>query len=166
MDIQEGRKSQGRIAFRSFDAKTGLLKREDRFPNTVLRSGRRFAIAALGGNLLTDKFQGFITHMAFGTGGVDGFGNLIPVPEDQSGFLGGSTNVKSVVPVQASLEPKQEAAVTFSATIPSNSDANNYKITQVGLLFSDGSYYAVSTWKGVDKDASIYNMVDWTITYL
>lgn len=164
--LTDQHKAKGNIVFRSFDAKTGEMIKEEFFPNTVLESGRRFAIAAMGGNLLTKKFEAYITHMAFGTGGVDGFGNLIPVPDDQSGFLGGSSNVKSIVPVQASLEPTRNAAVTYSATIPTNSDANNNKITQVGLLFSNGTYYAVSTWKGVDKDASIYNMVDWTITYL
>lgn len=164
--LTDQRKIQGRLVVRTFDAKTGECLKTDNFPNTVVKSGRRFLAAALGGNLLTDKFQAFITHMAFGTGGVDGFNNLIPVPEDQTGFLGGSSNVKTIVPVQASLDPKQEAAVTFSASIPSNSDANSHKITQVGLLFSDGSYYAVTTWKGVDKDASIYNTVDWTITFL
>lgn len=164
--INEQPKSQGRLVVRTFDARTGHCLHSQRFNNTVLKSGRRFLAAALGGNLLTDRFKGYITHMAFGTGGVDGFGNIIPVPEDQNGFVGGSGNVKTTVPVQASLDPTQNAAVTFSATLPSDSEANSHKITQVGLVFSDGSYYAVSTWKGIDKDATIYNSIDWTITFL
>jgi hypothetical protein len=164
--LNDQRKIQGRLVVRTLDAKTGECLKTEHFPNTVLKSGRRFLAAALGGNLVTNKFEAFITHMAFGTGGVDGFGNLIPVPEDQTGFLGGTSNVKTIVPVQASLDPKQETSITFSASIPFNSDANSHKITQVGLLFSNGTYYAVTTWKGVDKDASIYNSVEWTITFL
>jgi hypothetical protein len=163
---QEKQKAIGVVKVRRFDARTGHLTEERVFPNTVLKSGRRFLMAAVGGNLLTDSFKAWIDRMAFGVGGVDMGGNVIPVSENQTGFIGGASNVKDMRSVQNSLSIGDKPGIIVSSMLPADSPANGFQVTQIGLVFSDGTYYSVSTWLGFPKDSLSYHVIDWEISLL
>lgn len=143
-----------------------LLVDHREFPNTVLRSGRRFLAAAMGGNLLGETFDAYIDRMAFGTGGLDGMNHVIKVPEISTTFLGGVGNIKDVVPVKAIMAPGDAPSVIFTGVIPKTANSNGQRISQIGLMMANGAFYAISTWDGFAKDASVSSTIAWRLTWL
>lgn len=156
--------SKGMIFNRAY--RCGRLVSEDQFPNTVLRSGRRYLAASMGGNLLGSSHDAFITHMAFGTGGMDGGSNRIPVPDTVTTFVGGVSNIRDVVPVQCVMAQGNTPGLTVVGTLPSTANSNGQQITQVGLKMANGEFYAISTWPGFYKDTMIYDTLEWTLIWL
>lgn len=135
-------------------------------PNTVLRCGRRQLAAALGGNLLTTGFTAVVRQIAWGTGGVDLQGHRIPVPDYQTGFLGGPSNVLLTTSCEASMMGGDEPAVIFHGAVTRESQLNGNWINQVGLIMENGTYFAVSTWEGFYKDSSVSFLLNWTEWFL
>ena len=157
-------KAKGFVTFRSISTTSKEVIREDKFPNAVLRVGRRDLVASLGGVSKSGHVR--ITHIAIGTGGVDNFGNLLPVSEDQPGLIGGESSVKALIEAQVTLFPAPEASIMVRGILPSQSSANGHKMTQLGLVLSTGNYYAVRTWDGPTKDSSITNEIEWEVEIL
>lgn len=139
---------------------------EKTFPNTVLRSGRRLLAAAMGGNLLSSGFDAFINRMAFGNGGTDMSNRAIKVPETATTFLGGASNIKDVVPTKAIMGQGDAPSVTFNSLLPQSALSNGTRVTQIGLMMANDSFYSITTWGGFEKDSSVSNSISWRLTWL
>ncbi len=136
------------------------------FPNTTLRSGRRFLAAALGGNLLSSGFDCAVRHMAWGIGGVDAFGVKTPVADTVTTFVGGATNILATTTVDASMALGDEPAVIFHGALGYSSPANGNKITQIGLKMENGDFWAITTFGGFDKSLDTALIVNWKVYFL
>lgn len=139
---------------------------EFEFPNTVLRSGRRLLAAAMGGNLLGQSFDAYISQMAFGVGGLNNLNQVIRVPETATTFLGGVGNILDVVPVKAVMVPGDSPSVVFTGVLPKNATSNGQRITQIGLIMANGSFYSISTWGGFEKAVNVSASMSWRLTWL
>lgn len=166
MSLHDNTKVKGGVELCVSDA-GGLIIQKAAVPNTVLRCGKRRIAAALGGGLLSSgAFEAFVTHVAWGTGGTDGGGNRIVVPDTATGFVGGSANVLATTVCEASMVPNDDPAIIFHAAVGRESPLNGQWINQAGLVMSDGTYLAITTWAGFLKDSNHSFILNWTEWFL
>lgn len=146
--------------------RSGVVADRVLFPNTTLRSGRRFLAAALGGNLLSTGFDCAVRQMAWGIGGVDVFGAKIPVPDSATTFVGGASNILVTTTADASMALGDEPSVIFHGALGYSSPANGNKVTQIGLKLENEEFWAITTFSGFDKSLDTALIVNWKVFFL
>lgn len=120
---------------------------------------------ALGGRL--DKFDAVVRHMAWGKGGIDGLGKRIPVPETNTTFIGGPSNILETTTVKSSIPTGDEPAIIFHGSLAKNSTANGEIISQLGLILESGDFWAITTYpNGFTKNPNVTLIINWKVYFL
>jgi hypothetical protein len=133
-----------------------------RFPNTVLRNGRK-ALAASLANQYGDNYDYFISRMAFGNGGTSGSTPKF-ISEDRNGFFG-STILRK--PVITTLDPNDLTQVIFTAVI-ARDEVNGQTINEMGLEMNTDprQMYSMTTWAGFTKSSQMQITWTWRLSFL
>jgi hypothetical protein len=128
-----------------------------RFPNTILREGRR-ALAKSLANQIGDSYEFYISRMQFGsngtTGGVPRFVNA-----DRNALFGTTQLSKAVT------ASRDEAQVIFT-TVITFSELVDTVINEMALQMANGDLYSMVTFPDFTKTAQMQITYNWRLNFV
>lgn len=133
---------------------------EEKFFNTVLRTGREALAASLANNV-ESIYDYYISRMLFGDGGTsDGVPKFIN--SERNGLYGLTRAIK---PIIATIDPNMRSQVTFTSVLDFD-DANGYTLNEMALQMNNGDFYSMATFPDLNKTSSIQITWNWTISFI
>lgn len=132
------------------ESATGALGRGEVFTNSVITLHRRVQLCLATSGAISTLAP--ITHVAFGTGGVDTAGNPIMPNEGQNDV----NNRVGIYPVSVSypLDPAPRTTAQYIATIPAP-DLVSAQINEAALIDSEGNAHAIVAFYSKGKDPGV-----------
>ena len=130
------------------------------FHNTVLTHGKAILALTLAGEI-GQAFEFFICQMTFGNNGtVSGVPRFVDAGRD--GLFGPAVITKNTI---AFIDPTNPTQVIFTAILTFD-DAVGVALSEMGLLFSDTSFYSVATFGDITKTSQMQITWNWKLTFV
>ena len=164
-ELTASAKAVGQVKITLTDTNTGEVIEVIERKNSVLNVGREAVLNGLANKNTADRF---ISAMVFGDGGAELSGSDMverSVSRERDALFGVQRDETAVVcRVQHNNDGTPYMLVT--GIIGSESTANGYTLNEVALRLNSGELYALMTWQGTAKTASVSMTMQWLVYFL